>query len=336
MHSLVSILIPAYNAEKWLADTLRSATSQTWPNVEVIVVDDGSRDNTLAVANRFASARVRVVGQKNAGAASARNKALSLSQGEWIQWLDADDLLGPDKIRRQMEAFERHGDRSTLFSAAWGEFMSRPGSARFRPTALWQDLPSIEWLLTQLEGNLHMQTATWLVNRRLCDAAGPWDVRLAAAACDDGEYFSRVVLASNGVRFVRQSEVFYRVVGRDRLSYVGRSTTKMEALLFGLELYFRNLRAVDDSQRVRQACVRYLQSMMNEMCPESDAVKSMAARIAAYCGGDLDEPTLPAKYALVQALLGPSKAKRIQLTYNHLKSSAFRSWDEALFRLGLS
>jgi glycosyltransferase involved in cell wall biosynthesis len=333
MKPLVSILIPAFNADRWLSETLRSALAQQWPRIEIIVVDDGSSDQTLAVARAFASKRVNVVSQPNAGAAAARNTALSLSQGDWIQWLDADDLLAPDKIQKQMEAFESEPNRRLLLSSEWGAFMSRPARARFKPTALWQDLLPVEWLLLQLERNLYMQTATWLVSRELTAAAGPWETRLAGAACDDGEYFSRVILASEGVRFVPRSRVFYRMVGRDRLSYVGRSQKKMKALLLGLQLYFENLRSKDDSARVRTACVKYLQTMLNDLCPESDAMLDRARRIAAACGGDLNDPELPRKYALVQRVLGRTLARRVQLGYNDLKSSLFRSWDEALFHM---
>src|SRR5436309_10735842 len=89
---LVSILIPAYNAERWIADTVRSALAQTWPRREIIIVDDGSRDQTLQVAQQFASKNVSVVAQENQGASAARNKAFELCQGDYIQWLDADDL----------------------------------------------------------------------------------------------------------------------------------------------------------------------------------------------------------------------------------------------------
>src|SRR5262245_15362018 len=93
MTPLVSVLIPAYNAESWIADTIQSALAQTWPCKEVVVVDDGSTDGTLAVARRFASKNVLVVTQENQGAAAARNRAFSLCQGDYVQWLDADDLL---------------------------------------------------------------------------------------------------------------------------------------------------------------------------------------------------------------------------------------------------
>src|SRR5580658_7551096 len=100
---LVSILIPAYNSEEWITQTIRSALAQTWPRKEIIVVDDGSKDATVAIARQFEPLGVLVHAQKNQGASAARNKAFSLSHGAYIQWLDADDLLALDKITRQME-----------------------------------------------------------------------------------------------------------------------------------------------------------------------------------------------------------------------------------------
>src|SRR6516164_1602620 len=114
---LVSILVPAFNAEAWIADTMRSALAQTWPRKEIIVVDDGSTDQTLAVARQFVSKDLAVVSRENHGAAATRNHALSLSQGDYIQWLDADDLLSPDKIERQMEAVEGTRNSRTLLSS---------------------------------------------------------------------------------------------------------------------------------------------------------------------------------------------------------------------------
>jgi glycosyltransferase involved in cell wall biosynthesis len=118
----VSILIPAFNAQEWIRDTLLSATGQTWEPKEVIVVDDGSTDQTLEIARRFESDSVHVITQENQGAASARNKAFTLSQGDFIQWLDADDLLAADKIAKQMQALDLARSRRTHFSSAWGRF----------------------------------------------------------------------------------------------------------------------------------------------------------------------------------------------------------------------
>src|SRR4030095_8874403 len=163
MTPLVSILIPAYNAERWIANTIQSALAQTWPRKEIIIVDDGSSDQTLQVARRFACKTVCVVKQENQGAAAARNKAYELCQGDYIQWLDADDLVSPDKVAKQMAAAEQYQDTRRLLSSGWGYFMYRPSRAKFLPTPLWCDLSPVEWLLRKMGQNLHMQTATWLV-----------------------------------------------------------------------------------------------------------------------------------------------------------------------------
>src|SRR5437016_10212691 len=134
MAPLVSILIPAYNAERWIGETIRSALAQTWPRKELIIVNDGSRDRTLEVARQFASGNVLVVTQQNQGASAARNKAFELCQGDYIQWLDADDLLSPAKIARQMEALDCYGSEQPLFSSAWGQFYSRIEIASFART----------------------------------------------------------------------------------------------------------------------------------------------------------------------------------------------------------
>src|SRR5262252_8996544 len=95
---LVSILIPSFNAERWIRQTLESAVNQDYSHKEVILVDDGSTDRTLEIARTFESRVVRVIAQSNSGAPAARNRALAHAQGEYIQWLDADDLLAPSKI----------------------------------------------------------------------------------------------------------------------------------------------------------------------------------------------------------------------------------------------
>lgn len=282
MTPLVSILIPAYNAARWIGEAIESALAQTWPRTEIIVVDDGSTDDTLAVARRYASRQVAVISQPNAGAAAARNTAYARCQGDYIQWLDADDLLAPDKVERQMCVRDR-GTERTLLSCGWGYFMYRKHRAQFTPTALWCDLSPAEWLLRKMGQNLHMQTATWLVSRKLSDAAGPWDTRLATD--DDGEYFCRVLLESDGVRFVPESKVFYRISGASRVSYIGTSGRKMESQLHSMQLHIKYLLSLEDSDRSRAACLAYLQTWLMHFYPERPDIVKEAGRIAADLGG---------------------------------------------------
>src|SRR4029077_11072398 len=102
---LVSILIPCFNAERWVAQAIESALGQTWPEKEVIVVDDGSTDAGLTIIKAFGD-RIRWVTGPNRGGNVARNRLLELARGEWLQYLDADDYLLPEKIGRQFREFD--------------------------------------------------------------------------------------------------------------------------------------------------------------------------------------------------------------------------------------
>jgi glycosyltransferase involved in cell wall biosynthesis len=328
MAPLVSILIPAYNAEPWIAETIRSALRQSWPNKEVIVVDDGSTDRTLRIAQQFEAKGVRVVTQPNQGAAAARNKAFSLSSGDYIQWLDADDLLSPQKVAHQMEQAELANDRWILFSSPWGSFRYRPSKAKFTATPLWGDLTPTEWLTRKWEGNWHVQTATWLVSRELTEAAGPWDTRLLSD--DDGEYFSRVIGVSRGIRFIPQSRIYYRITSSSRLSHIGRSDKKMESQFLAMKLQIGYLRAREDSDRVRAACVTYLQDWLPNFYPNRPDLVQEAQQLAASLGGQLSLPKTSWKFVWIQKLFGFAAAKYTQLYYNQTKCSVLRAWDKMM------
>ena len=331
MSRLVSILIPAYNSERWLGDTIRSALAQTWPETEIIVVDDGSSDGTLAVARQFAAKNVTVVTQENQGASTARNKAFSLCRGDFIQWLDADDLLAPDKISNQMAAFERGGTGRTLLSSAWGRFIYRPGKVRYTPTALWADLSPVDWLVLKLGQNIFMQTSAWLVTRELSIAAGPWNTELSYD--DDGEYSARVILASRAIKFVPGAKVLYRSSGSGSLSYIGRSIKKQDSLLRSMKLHIEYLRRAEDSERVRAACVKYLQTNFTYYYPErADLVRELEA-MAVELGGQLEAPRLLWKYAWLQRPFGWSFAKRAQTFLPRVKWSLVSNWDRVLYSL---
>ena len=285
MKPLVSILIPAYNAEEWIAETIQSAIAQTWQRKEILIVDDGSTDRTAEVAERFQSTDVKVVRKDNEGAAATRNCALQLSQGHYIQWLDADDLLAPDKIQLQMDALAGSGDTGLLLSSEWASFSHRKEHGRFVGGSLWQNLPPVEWLVTRMRDNQYMQTATWLTSRELAEAAGPWDTSLLSD--DDVEYFCRVILASKGTRFVSGAKVFYRIGPLSRLSYIGPSDRKKDALLMSMKSQIQQVRSHEDSERVRKACLTYMQNELGHFYPERPDIVNELQALAAQLGGQL-------------------------------------------------
>jgi glycosyltransferase involved in cell wall biosynthesis len=331
MKPLVSILVAAYNAEKWIGYTLQSAVAQTWQHKETIVVDDGSTDGTARIAQRFASSGVSVVSTKNRGLCAALNYAYKLSHGDYIQFLDADDLLAPDKIERQLAALTESDNKRILLSSPWAPFYYRTRHARFVRNSVWEDLPPVEWLLRKLGENLHMQNATWLVSRELADAAGPWDEDLHYD--QDGDYFARVLLACERTRFVPGTGIFYRITGTNRISYIGNSDKKKESLLRSMKLHIQYLRSLEDSERVRKACVVYLQNWYHNFYPERPDLIEELQRMARELNGHLEEPQLRWKYSWMRPLFGWKTAKLAQNGLPQLKASWARRWDKAMFSL---
>jgi O-antigen/teichoic acid export membrane protein/glycosyltransferase involved in cell wall biosynthesis len=329
---LVSILIPAFNAQEWIADTLRSAIAQTWPRTEIIVVDDGSKDATVAIAREFEAKGVRVVAQKNQGASAARNRAFAECRGDYVQWLDADDLLAPDKISRQMKLVMQGLDPRTLLSSPWGRFKYRTYRAEFIPTSLWCDLQPQEWLLRKMDQNIFMQTATWLVSRELTEAAGPWDIRLLGD--DDGEYFCRVLLASGGVRFVPDAKVYYRAFRFDGLSYIGRFPRKIEAHWTSMQLHIKYLRSLADNPEVRAACLQYLRDSLIYFYPEQTRILEQARNLAGELGEPLGVPFASWKYSWAVRLFGWETAKMFQHRIRRIRWRMAKQIDYLLFRLG--
>ncbi len=328
---LVSILIPAYNAEAWISESIESAIAQTWQRKEIIVVDDGSTDRTAKVARRFASKEVEVVSTANQGLSGAVNHGFRLCQGDYIQELDSDDILSPDKIERQLATLREGDSKRILLSSPWAHFHYRTQRARFVATSLWHDLSPVEWLLRAMNENLHMQNATWLVSRELAEAAGPWDERLDYD--QDGEYFARVLVASEGTRFVPEGRIYYRLGSSNRISYIGRSIKKKTSLLLSMTLRIRYLRSLEDSERVRKACLAYLQNWYHVFYPEQPEMVAVLQDLATQLQGHLEVPPLRWKYAWMKPVFGLKAAGTVQRVLPEMKYWLFRHWDKAMYRL---
>jgi glycosyltransferase involved in cell wall biosynthesis len=328
---LVSILISAYNAQKWIAETLESAVAQTWQRKEIIVVNDGSTDRTLEIARRYESKGVNVFSTENRGLCGGQNYAYAHCHGDYIQFLDADDLLVPDKIERQLAALREDDSRRILLSSPWAPFYYRTRRAHFVHNSLWQDLSPVEWTLRKMSENIHMQNATWLVSREVAEAAGPWDTRLHYD--QDGEYFARVLLASEGTRFVPGTGIFYRATGAGSISYIGNSDKKKDSLLLSLKLQVQYLRSLEESERVRKACLTYLQNWYPNFYPDRPNGVAELQELAAQLQGQLEEPRFRWKYAWMEPLFGWRAAKWAQMALPQFKASCIRQCDRAMYRL---
>ena len=323
------VLIPAYNAEKWIKETIRSASEQTWPNKEIIIVDDGSIDNTLGIAKKYESQSVKVITQENKGASAARNKALSLAQGDYIQWLDADDLLAPDKISQQMRFGDKGNNSRLLLSSAWGRFYFSAQKAKFTHHMLWQDLVPAEWLYKNLYHNVWMSIESWLVSRKLTDLIGPWDEELSID--DDGEYFSRIVAASEMINFIQEAKSYCRTGNIGSISSeINLSDRKKESLFKSVCLQIDHMRSLEDSERTRDACLRFLQRWLIYFYPDRCDILEKANSVAKDLGGELHAPVLAWTYDMIKQLFGWKMAKKTQVAVRQTKVLVKKNWNRLL------
>lgn len=182
---LVSVVIPAYNASATLDETLRSVRSQTHNTLEIIVVNDGSTDNTGAIAKRHAAKddRVQVVTQNNAGLAAARNEGWRRARSDLIAFLDSDDLWAPTKIERQIQALQAAGQHVGLVYCWYARIDSQSTI-----TAAWEGARLAGHVLEQiLAGNFVGNGSSALVRRQALIDANGFDSGLRAAGAEGCE-----------------------------------------------------------------------------------------------------------------------------------------------------
>jgi glycosyltransferase involved in cell wall biosynthesis len=328
---IVSILIPAYNSEKWVGQTIRSAIQQTWPKKEIIVVDDGSSDNTLTVAKSFESKIVKVITQKNSGACSARNKALSFAQGAYIQWLDADDLLDPDKISQTIKQIDADQNSRIVFTSSFGTFFFRHQKAKFNPNSLWKDLKPVEWIMIKFNENAWMNPASWLVSRKLTEEAGTWDERLSTSGDDDGEYICRIVARSEKVKFVKDAKSYYREGNYGSLSG-RRSDTAFESLVLSTQLSIEHLLSLEDSEKTRTACLMLLENRLWHFYPDKKELIKKLEAIAQTIGGNMLELRETRKYLFIGKYFGFNTAKRLRNIIYKSKKNIQKNVDKIFYK----
>ena len=190
---LVSVVVPAYNASSTIDETLRSVRSQSHRRLEIIVVDDGSSDDTLAVAQQHAvqDPRVKIISQDNAGVAAARNRGWRSACADFIAFVDADDLWAPTKVERQLQALIAGGEKTGL---VYSWYVLIDASSR----SLMKSPPAncVGDVLNEIfAGNFIGNGSAVLVRREALVAANGFDSRLRAAGtqgCEDFLFYCRV------------------------------------------------------------------------------------------------------------------------------------------------
>lgn len=307
---LVSIIIPCHNAAPWLEQSLECACNQTWPHKEIIAVDDGSTDGSAEILKRHEKRGIRVFSGPHRNAAAARNIGLAQAGGEWIQFLDADDLLAPDKIQRQLEraAQEKQG---TVFTGRWGRFTDTPQSAYFAGSnPLFADASPLEYLRAYGSHGCMMHPAAWLLPRGVARAAGPWDERLTLN--DDGEYFTRVVLHAERIAFCPEAVSYYRSQVSGSLSSQ-RRRRHLESAHLALDLIVGHMLSHESGDSMRQAAADLCQRFAYDYYPAAPDLVGKALQQAKQLGGSRLRPQGGSAFKILSSLVGWKTARRLQV-----------------------
>ncbi len=212
MQKLVSVIIPCFNAERWIAETIDSCLKQTYPHIEIIVIDDCSTDNSLEIIKSYGDKITWERLRENKGGCYARNRGFALSKGEYIQFLDADDFILPEKIERQINFLEATG--ADVVYGDW-RFQGHQCNGVILLEQVKKSLKQADILQSLIE-NWWTAVASLFYRRTAVEKSGGWDENFSAA--QDRDFFISVVMA--GAKVVYQSGCYsiYRRYGKVTVS----------------------------------------------------------------------------------------------------------------------
>ncbi|MGB2705971.1 MAG: glycosyltransferase [Candidatus Omnitrophota bacterium] len=214
MDPKVSILIPCYNAERWVAQSIESALSQTYPDKEVIVIDDGSTDSSPEIIRSFGD-KIKWETGPNRGADYARNRLLELSQGKWLQYLDADDYLLPDKIKNQLDCIKDADQADVIYSQVLMEFRHKGRLLRKSAEGI-NSLRQKRDIFVNLARWCFPQTGGVLFGRKSLIECGGW--KKNQPCCQEHELYLRLLMAGKKFVFCEVEGAVYRLVESGTLS----------------------------------------------------------------------------------------------------------------------
>ncbi len=220
---VISVVIPVYNGEKTIQTTIKSVLSQTFQDWELIIIDDGSQDKTLDIINKIQDPRIKIFSYPNAGLAASRNRGFSHSIGEFIAFLDADDLWTPDKLEAQLKALQDNPQAAVAYS--WCDCIDESG--KFLRTSSHSNANGdvyAKLLLTDFLDN----GSNPLIRRQALAEVGEFDESLPAA--EDWDMWLRLAARYHFIS-VPAPQILYRVSFTSMTTNVERQEVEMRKVI---------------------------------------------------------------------------------------------------------
>lgn len=220
---LVSVCVPAYNCELFIEQMLSCLCVQTYTNIEIIIVNDGSTDQTGAIIERYNDKRVTLINSANGGASKARNIAFEHSKGEFIIFFDGDDYIEPDFIKKQVELVIT--DINSVVLSAWGRFYNNDINTFVEERTPKENMLFSEWIqFYWYNCNPMTNPGRAIISRATVLKAGLWNEDLSLN--DDLEFFTRIFLNSEKIIFNAEAKFYYRSGIKGLSSKIGKEAYK--------------------------------------------------------------------------------------------------------------
>jgi glycosyltransferase involved in cell wall biosynthesis len=312
---LISIVIPCYNSAEWLPQTLESVLSQTFQNMEIIAIDDGSTDNTLDILRSFGD-KVKFRSGSNRGVSAARNTGTKLAAGEFIQYLDADDILFPTALEQKLNALEQH-DADVAYSN-W-QRLEEQSDSTFEPGDIvaraMEDIHSDPQIA--LFSDFWAPPAALLYRRRIIEKIGSWNETLPII--QDARFFLDAALWHGTFVHVPETLAIYRVHQTSSLS-------KRNKFAFTTDCYVNACQvqefwqARDGITIERKTALLKVYGQVARFFFEHDRPKFHEILLRLYQLDSNYYPTKPQSLRFLSQCLGYEQAEFISLTYRKIKN----------------
>ena len=309
---LVSIIVPCFNAARWLSTALDAILAQTYRPIEIIAVDDGSTDSTSSILVDYQSRHpliIHLLSQANKGQSAAANRGLAHAKGEFIKFFDADDWLAPSAVTAQVTMLISRPKH--LAYGQWGRFFTTPAEAQFIPHPGWHDSDApIDWVCeTWADAEPMYQCGLWLIPRPILEKSGGWNERLSLI--NDFEFFTRLVLASDGIVHTPEARLYYRSGIQGSLS-ARKSRLAWESACLSTHLACEHLLSRDNSPRTRRLAADACQNLVLSIYPgHPDLVADLLSEVQRL-GGSRRLPDGGRIFRLLARTLGWRTALRLR------------------------
>lgn len=314
--SLVSIVIPSFNAQSTIAATLESCIQQGYQVWEAIVVDDGSADETTSVVQQFANRdeRVQLFSRPHCGAPSARNFGVLKARGAFVKFLDADDVISPGMLERQCQLLEEFPNY--IAHASWVHFRESPGDVAHTARSTDRDFNDSAELLSTVWNGAMCPLHAWMMPKELVHERA-WDETLTLN--QDGAFMAQIIAHAEGSKFSKEVAYYRRPTAGHVSQQMGRQ--HMESLLRVLDIYRAVCDHLASSKSLKDAYNHQVYTVAYRSSTHPEEYKYLGAALTRFIGTNRERGPLSASFAmrmLVQ-LLGVKSALRLRAIVSRLQ-----------------